>query len=113
MMYYDIMAQDKERIDDDLFFQESILKAINAPDNFDLPSSAPVIAMWVCRYRPVFPPRQGRDNVTSREIADALADTAMVTIDEVTAVMKFCGCLLCTDGPTPSWSVELRAESAD
>lgn len=110
MKYYDILAQDPERVDDDRFFQESIVKAVTVPENYDLPKTAPIIAMWASRYRPVFPPKSGMDNVTSRDIADALADTATVTIDDVTEVMKFLGCHLCTDGMRPSWSVELREE---
>lgn len=74
-----------------LTYEEKIEAAISAPLENGLPETAPVVAMFAEDFRPVVPPDDGGDNMTSLEIVNALEDTCGLSTQEVARVMVFLG----------------------
>ena len=79
-----------------------------------LPSSAPVVAMYLENYRPQIPPQQGTLNVTSFEIAEALSDVCSIPLNDVATVMLFLGYRLYRNFQGGfEWSMEYIEPSSD
>lgn len=72
-------------------YEQRITAAINAPSDYDLPVTAPIVAMFAAPYRPVVPPTNGGDNMTSYEIVQALDDTCALSTVDVSLTMVFLG----------------------
>ncbi len=72
-------------------YEQRIEAAINAPSEYDLPVNAPIVAMFAAPYRPVVPPADGGDNMTSFEIVQVLDDTCALSTQDVALTMVFLG----------------------
>lgn len=72
-------------------YEEKIAQAIATPTDKNLSANAPVIAMFLAPFRPILPPRDNGDNMTSAEIKMALEDVTEVTLNEITEVMLYLG----------------------
>lgn len=72
-------------------YEQRINAAINTPANYDLPATAPIVAMFAEQFRPVVPPADGGDNMTSWEIIQALDDTCALSTQDVALTMVFLG----------------------
>lgn len=59
--------------------------------------TAPVVAMFLERFRPVDPPAINGDNMTSREIASTLEDIAEIPYNDIAEVMHYLGYRLVTN----------------
>lgn len=60
----------------------------------EMPPMAPVVAMFLERYRPADPytqPEYPNDNMTSYEIAELLEDTAAIPVSDIALVMTTLG----------------------
>lgn len=72
-------------------YEQRIEAAINAPSEYDLPVNAPIVAMFAAQYRPVVPPADCGDNMTSFEIVQVLDDTCALSTQDVALTMVFLG----------------------
>ncbi len=72
-------------------FEKRIDAAINALSENSLPATAPIVAMFASQYRPVVPPTDGGDNMTSYEIVQILEDTCELSTQDVALTMVFLG----------------------
>jgi len=72
-------------------YEQRINAAINSPADYDLPATAPIVAMFAEQFRPVVPPVDGGDNMTSYEIVQALDDTCALSTKDVALTMVFLG----------------------
>lgn len=72
-------------------YEQRINAAINTPADYDLPATAPIVAMFAEQFRPVVPPTDGGDNMTSYEIVQALDDTCALSTQDVALTMVFLG----------------------
>lgn len=72
-------------------YEQRINAAVNAPAEYNLPATAPIVAMFASQYRPVVPPADGGDNMTSFEIVQILDDTCALTTQDVALTMVFLG----------------------
>ncbi len=57
----------------------------------DCPGNLACIAMFLQNYRPLLPPAESGDNMTSLEIADALEDICSIETTQVAYVMTKLG----------------------
>lgn len=81
------MSEDKTL----MTYEQRIEAAINAPSEYDLPVNAPIVAMFAAQYRPVVPPADSGDNMTSFEIVQVLDDTCALSTQDVALTMVFLG----------------------
>lgn len=72
-------------------YEQRINAAINSPADYDLPATAPIVAMFAEQFRPVVPPVDGGDNMTSYEIVQILEDTCELSTLDVALTMVFLG----------------------
>lgn len=72
-------------------YEQLLHDAINNPAGNNLPPTAPIVAMFASAFRPVVPPTNGGDNMTSFEIVQALEDTCSLSTQEVALTMVFLG----------------------
>lgn len=72
-------------------YEQLVNDAITAPSNYGLPANAPIVAMFAAPYRPVVPPTDGGDNMTSYEIVQVLDDTCALSTQDVALTMVFLG----------------------
>ena len=94
-------------------YEETIEKIITDPAAMGLPHNAPVIAMYLSSWRPMIPPAQGSDNMTSLSIAGEFEDICPVSTQDVSAVMLKLGYRLeCGGFMGIRWSMR-RAEDSD
>ncbi len=61
------------------------------PEGMNLPKLAPLVAMWLRDFRPGDPAEEHEFDRASDEIAQDLVDTALLTTNEVAAVLLKAG----------------------
>lgn len=81
------MSEEKTK----MTYEQRINAAITMPSDYDLPVNAPIVAMFAAPYRPVVPPADGGDNMTSFEIVQVLDDTCALSTQDVALTMVFLG----------------------
>lgn len=73
-------------------YLERVEKVITrASGTEDLPPQAAIVAMFLEPFRPILPPDNSPDNMTSHEIVERLEDTCHLTTTDVAAVMVYLG----------------------
>lgn len=88
-------------------YEEKIHAILTDCPGQGLPSSAPLLAMFLKDWRPVTPPVNSIENMTSAEIAMNFDDICPVSTKEVSAVMLYLGYQLHCGGMTGlRWSMK-------
>lgn len=72
-------------------YEEKINSILTDGTPSGLPSSAPLLAMFLKNWRPVVPPVGSFENMTSAEIAMNFDDICPISTKEVSAVMLYLG----------------------
>ena len=78
-------------------YLEKIEKIIEDPAQYDLPDTAPVVAMFLMEYMPENPPKDTPHNLSSADIATALEDVCQLSTSDISAVMVKLGFRLWRD----------------
>ena len=75
---------------------------------------APVMAMFLKNFRPVVPARDSEDNLTSKEIEDALEPIVYIETDEITDMMLYLGYeVVYVSLDLVTWSMEYVGDGSD
>ncbi len=77
--------------DNTMTYEQRIAAVISDPASLNLPPVAPIIAMFASQFRPMLPPANSNENLTSYEIIQALEDTCSLTTQEVAVTMVYLG----------------------
>lgn len=92
-------------------YEEKINNILTDGTTSGLPSSAPLLAMFLKNWRPVVPPVGSLENMTSAEIAMNFDDICPISTKEVSAVMLYLGYQLHGEGISGlRWSMKPAEE---
>lgn len=74
-------------------YTEKLSKIVDGIDSAEMerPQTAPIIAMFLDKYRPHIGPERSALNMTSTEIVNALDDICQCTTTDVAVVMAYMG----------------------